>query len=287
MDVQDISVRLIHKAEIQRYNELMQAHHYLGSLNPVGETLRYIALWQDQWIALITFTSAALKCTARDQWIGWRYRHQFDRLNLVTNNSRFLILPHWHYPNVASRTLSLCQKRLLTDWQTHFGHPLLLLETFVDPARFQGTLYKAANWEFLGTTKGYRRSANAYQANGSVKHIYVYPLQRNARKLLSEPLLTTHYHTGASKLMLTADQMSRLPELFRTIKDPRRSQGQRHRLSTILGISIAAVLCGRVGYKGISQWANSPWAESAVSGLNVPVNKESSTFLACRRFATC
>ncbi len=257
MDVQDIYVRPILKAEIQRYNELMQEHHYLGSLNPIGETLRYVAVWHDQWVALITFTSAALKCAVRDQWIGWRYRNQFDRLSLVTNNSRFLILPDWHIPNLASRTLSLCQKRLPADWLEHFHHPLLLLETFVDPTRFQGTLYKAANWQLLGSTKGYRRSANAYQVNDSPKLIFVYPLQRNARKLLSEPLLNTHYQTGTPRLMLTADQMTSLPELFRTIEDPRRSQGQRHRLSTILGISIAAVLCGRVGYKGISQWANS------------------------------
>ena len=143
MDVQDIYLRPIRNDEIKRYNELMQAHHYLGSLNPIGETLRYIALWNDQWVALLTFTSAALKCAVRDQWIGWRYRNQFDRLSLVTNNSRFLILPDWHIPNLASRTLSLCQKRLQADWQTHFGHPLLLLETFVDPRRFQGTLYKS------------------------------------------------------------------------------------------------------------------------------------------------
>ena len=126
MDVQDIYVRPILKAEIQRYNELMQEHHYLGSLNPIGETLRYVAVWHDQWVALITFTSAALKCAVRDQWIGWRYRNQFDRLSLVTNNSRFLILPDWHIPNLASRTLSLCQKRLPADWLEHFHHPLFI-----------------------------------------------------------------------------------------------------------------------------------------------------------------
>lgn len=235
----------------------MQSHHYLGSLSPIGETLRYIALWHNQWIALITFSSAALKCAVRDQWIGWHYRHQFDRLNLVTNNSRFLILPDWHYPNIASRVLSLCQKRLPADWLAHFHHPLLLLETFVDPERFQGTLYKAANWQQLGTTQGYRRYARAYQANTSPKRVFVYPLQRNARRLLSQPLINPDYQCGMPRLMLTADQMTTLPELFRAIEDPRRSQGQRHRLSTILAIATAAILCGRVGYKGIAQWAQS------------------------------
>jgi hypothetical protein len=253
----DITVRPITEQEVSRYNDLMQAHHYLGALQPVGETLRYIALWRHQWIALISFSSAALKCAVRDQWIGWSYRHQFDRLNLVTNNSRFLILPQWHHPNLASRTLSLCQKRLPADWMERFHHPLLLLETFVDPTHFQGTLYKAANWQLLGMTQGYRRQARAYQAHASPKMIFVYALQRNARRLLSTPRLIPDYQCGAPKLMLTADQMKTLPDLFRQIPDPRRAQGRRHRLSTILAIATGAVLCGRVGYKGIAEWAQS------------------------------
>lgn len=235
----------------------MQTHHYLGASRPIGETLRYIALWQDQWIALISFSSAALKCAVRDQWIGWSYRHQFDRLNLVTNNSRFLILPQWHYPNLASRTLSLCQKRLPDDWIKHFHHPLLLLETFVDPAHFHGTLYKAANWQLLGLTKGYRRVANIYQANSSPKIVLVYALQRNAQRLLSKPILAPNYQCGSPKLMLSADQMKTLPELFQGISDPRRTQGRRHRLPTILAIATGAILCGRIGYKGIAEWAQS------------------------------
>ncbi|PSJ16925.1 hypothetical protein C7H79_10805 [Nitrosomonas supralitoralis] len=89
-------------------------------------------------------------------WIGWRYHHQFDRLKLITNNSRLLILPQWHTPNAATRILSLCQRRLQTDWMRHFHHPLLLLETFVDPQHFHGTIYRAANWIIWGSTKGFR-----------------------------------------------------------------------------------------------------------------------------------
>jgi len=253
----DITVRPITPQEVNHYNDLMQAHHYLGASRPIGETLRYIALWRDQWIALISFSSAALKCAARDQWIGWSYRHQFDRLNLVTNNSRFLILPQWHYPNLASRTLSLCQKRLPTDWIEHFHHPLLLLETFVDPEHFLGTIYKATNWQPLGLTRGYSRLAKVYQVNSSPKMIFVYALQRNARRVLSKPVLDPNYQCGTPKLMLSANQMKTLPELFNTITDPRRTQGRRHRLSTILAIATGAILCGRIGYKGIAQWAQS------------------------------
>ncbi|WP_218141644.1 Druantia anti-phage system protein DruA [Nitrosomonas sp. Nm51] len=146
MQLKEIVVRPVTQQEQADYHKLMQRHHYLGSVRPVGETLHYVATWRTQWIALLGFSSAALKCAPRDQWIGWRYRHQFDRLNLVTNNSRFLILPQWHIPNVATRILSLCQRRLQADWVRHFHHPLLLLETFVDPQHFHGTIYRAANW---------------------------------------------------------------------------------------------------------------------------------------------
>jgi len=252
-----INVCPIHDQEISRYNELMQAHHYLGALAPIGETLRYVATWQNQWIALISFSSAALKCRVRDQWIGWSYRHQFDRTHLLTNNSRFLILPQWHYPNLATRILSLCQKRLSSDWIARFKHPLLLLETFVDPQHFRGTIYKAANWRELGLTRGYSRTAGAYQPNASPKIVFVYPLQRNARHLLHQSQLRSEYQFGETRLMISAVQMKTLPELFSAIEDPRRTQGRRHRLSTILGIATGAVLCGRIGYKGIAQWAQS------------------------------
>lgn len=258
LQLKELHVRPLAAHERSHFHELMQAHHYLGSAHPIGETLYYVAIWQSQWVALLSFSAAALKCAARDEWIGWRYRHKFDRLNLVTNNSRFLILPQWHYPNAATRILSLCQRRLQADWIEHFQHPLLLLETFVDPQRFQGTIYKAANWTLLGHTKGYRRSSpTAYQHNGSPKLVFAYPLQRNALNLLSQSQLDPVYQCGAPNLMLTADQMTTLPALFGAIGDPRRTQGRRHRLATILSIAAGAILCGRIGYKGIAQWAQS------------------------------
>ena len=162
MDLYQITVRPVLKCEERRYVTLMRAHHYLGALPKIGETLWYVATWRAEWVALLSFSSCALKCAARDQWIGWCYRNQYDRLHLVTNNSRFLILPNWHYPNFASRILSLCQKRLPDDWLFTFSHPLVLLETFVDPQRFAGTIYKAANWRYVGQTKGYRRIRECY-----------------------------------------------------------------------------------------------------------------------------
>jgi hypothetical protein len=127
----ELSVRLVRPSEEQRFQRLMQEHHYLGALPKISETLWYVASFADQWVALLSFSAPALKCSARDRWIGWTHRHQYDRLKLLTNNSRFLILRDWHLPNLASRILSLCQKRLPTDWQTAFGHPLVLIR--VDP----------------------------------------------------------------------------------------------------------------------------------------------------------
>jgi hypothetical protein len=136
----------------------MQDHHYLGALPKISETLWYVATFGDQWVALLSFSAAALKCSARDRWIGWDFRHQYDRFKRVTNNSRFLILPDGPFPKLASRVLSLCQKRLLVDWQAVFGHTVVLLETFVDPQQFQGTIYKADNWIYVGNTKGFHRT---------------------------------------------------------------------------------------------------------------------------------
>jgi len=93
VQLNDLHVRPITEEENGRFHVLTQTHHYLGSAHPVGEVLHYVATWLGHWVALVSFSAAVLKCAVRDEWIGWRYRHQFDWLNLVTNNSRFLILP--------------------------------------------------------------------------------------------------------------------------------------------------------------------------------------------------
>jgi hypothetical protein len=260
LNLQDIIVQPLGQAEQARFQSLMQTHHYLGDLRKIGHTLRYVASIHGQWLALLSFSAAAWKCAARDQWIGWSFRYQYDRLHLIANNSRFLILPEHHYPNLASRILSLCEKRISHDWRKHFGYPLLLLETFVDPQFFQGTIYRAANWLYVGDTKGFRRiRKGASQGYSSTpqhpKRIFVRPLMKQTRAHLSQAILKPVYRYGAPKIMLTADQMRNLPEFFAEIPDPRRRQGQRHSLSTILAIATAAVLCGMQGYKAISGWA--------------------------------
>jgi len=234
----------------------MQQHHYLGALPKIGNTIWYVVTCNNEWLALLSFSAAALKCGARDRWIGWGHRLQYDRLHLVANNSRFLILPTCHYTNLASKVLSLCRRRIQQDWQVRFGFPLLMMETFVDPSRFIGTIYHAANWQLIGNTKGYQRTRNGYSnTRQASKLVFVQLLQRNGRSLLSASPLPQQYVSGAPRMKLTADQMRSLPGFFKTIHDPRRAQGRKHPVHVVLAIAAGAILCGMRGYKAISDWA--------------------------------
>jgi len=256
LHLSEVIVRPVFVSEEARFKSLMQSHHYLGAIPKIGNTLWYIATREDQWLALLSFSAAALKCGARDRWIGWGSRHQYDRLHLIANNSRFLILPHCHHHNLASRVLSLCRRRIQGDWIEHFGYPVLLLETFVDPTRFLGTLYHAANWRYVGDSRGYQRIRGGYSPTASSpKRVFLYPLQRNARILLSHPRLDKTYQSGAPRMKLSAEHMRSLPAYFLPITDPRRPQGRRHPLPAVLAIATAAVLCGARGYKAINDWA--------------------------------
>lgn len=257
VDVRGVLVRPVEPSEEARYKALMEEHHYLGFLPKIGETLWYLASWQNEWVALLSFSAAAWKCAPRDRWIGWSYAHQYDRLKLVVNQSRFCILPDWHVPNLGSRVLALCEKRLSFDWHERLGHPVLLMETFVDPTRFRGTVYKAANWILAGTSSGYRRVSTGYIHAGSPKMVFLKPLGRNARSLLSGAVLDPSLKTGGTKIMLCAAAMYSLPEFFAAIPDPRRTHGRRHRLATVLALAAGASLCGMRGYRGMGDWAKS------------------------------
>jgi hypothetical protein len=252
-----LRVRPVEPSEQTRYQEHLARHHYLGDLAKIGETLWYVATWQDQWVAQLSLSAAALKCGVRDRWIGWDFRTQYGRLKLIANNSRFLILPEWHRPNIGSRVLSLLERRIGGDWQARFGHPLLLLETFVDPRRFHGGVYRAANWTELGLTQGYRRTKGGYSNEvDAPKRVFVRALCRDPQRQLTHPERQRLQLTGAPKIMLNAEQMRSLPQCFATIADPRRAQGRRHRLPVVLAIAAGAILCGMRGYKAISGWAD-------------------------------
>jgi hypothetical protein len=252
-----VIVRPVIKEEEVKYKELMEQHHYLGFIPKIGETMWYLASIDGEWVSLLAFSASALKSKARNEWIGWSYRYHFDRLKLIVNNSRFLILPGWHIKNLASRVISLCLKRIVDDWVSVFGHKIVLAETFVDPGRFCGTVYKASNWLYIGDTKGYSRTKNGYSEDvGKAKMMFVRPLCKDAKRILSQPILDDSYKIGGGKMKLKAEHMYSLPEFFKTIPDPRRAQGRRHSISTVLAIATGAILCGMRGYKAISDWAD-------------------------------
>jgi hypothetical protein len=256
IDLKQICVRPVLESEEPRYRELMQQHHYLGDVAKIGHTLWYVATYKQEWIALLSFSASALKCAARDRWIGWDFRLQYGRLKLIANNSRFLILPDWHRPNVGSKVLALCQRRIGADWLAHFGQPLLLLETFVDTARYRGTVYRAGNWSCLGQTQGSRRIRGGYSArDGSPKLVFVRALRHDAQAELSRPLIRPDYRQESPRIMLAAEHMCALPSYFKDIPDPRRAQGRRHPLPVVLAIAAGATLCGMDGYKAIAGWA--------------------------------
>ena len=252
----ELQVRTVERSEEARYQDQMARHHYLGDLPKIGETLWYIATWREQWVAQLSMSAAALKCGVRDRWIGWDFRSQYGRLKLIANNSRFLILPEWRRPNIGSRVLSLTERRVGADWQARFGHPLLLLETFVDPRRFYGGVYRAANWIELGLTLGYRHTRDGYSNEADApKRVFIRALCRHPQVQLTQPTREHLQLTGVAKIMLNAEQMRSLPQCFTLIADPRRSQGRRHRLPVVLGIAAGATLCGMRGYKAICDWA--------------------------------
>ena len=248
-------VRPITADERSDWDTLMATHHYLSFRSLVGESIRYVAVLQGRWVALLGWSAAALKCRPRDTWIGWPQFIQWQRLHLIANNSRFLILPDVYIPNLASKILSLNLKRLANDWDNLHGHPVLLAETFVDTSRFNGTCYKAANWIYLGQTQGFGKSSSRYFHHGQKKGVFVFPLNKRALCWLTDPLPNPKLIRKVTPMKFTKKQINDLLDALRAIPDPRHKQGLRHRKISILAIAICAVLCGSRSYAAIAEWA--------------------------------
>lgn len=181
-----LTIRLVSSQEHYLWNYLVYHYHYLGLPTLVGEHLRHFAFVGGQVVACLAWTSAAWKVKARDQFIGWDEPTKRKNLYLIANNSRFLILPWIKIKYLGSKILSLSLRRLSNDWQKTYGHPLYLAESFVDHSRFKGTCYQAANWNYVGQTKGSAKKGNDYHYHGRPKAIYLYPLHRHFRRLLTD-----------------------------------------------------------------------------------------------------
>jgi predicted transposase YbfD/YdcC len=248
-------VRPIKPDERERWDGLIREYHYLGSELMVGETLRYVAESDGEWLALLGWAAAALKCAPRDRWIGWPPEVQWQRLKLVANNVRFLVLAHANVPNLASRVLALNLKRLSRDWRAARGHPVLLAETFVDAARFRGTCYRAAGWIELGRTRGFRKASNGgYVKHGEQKLMLVHPLVADAAKRLRKAVPEPDWRLDGSALRLSDGAVDALWQRLQSLPDWRKAKGKRHQLVPTLALAMCAIISGARGYAAIAEW---------------------------------
>src|SRR6266567_977225 len=158
------------------FNSLLEQHHYLRYEQPVGEHLKYLVWGQSRPLACLAWSSAPRHLGARDRYIGWNAEARRRNVRFLAYNTRFLILPWVKVKHLASHILGRVAARICQDWESFYGHPLYFLETFVDPERFRGTCYYAANWIRLGETTGRGKASNSYDANRSIKHVLGYPL---------------------------------------------------------------------------------------------------------------
>jgi hypothetical protein len=166
------------------YNEFIHRYHYLGYKPLTGAQKRYLVFAGKQLLALLGFGASAWQIADRDRFIGWTREQRKRNLQLVVNNARYLILPWVKCHNLASHILSLAAKRLPDDWQQQYGYRPVLLETFVHKDRFRGTCYRAANWLHVGQTTG-RGKLGGHRSRLPIKHVFLYPLSRNFRRILT------------------------------------------------------------------------------------------------------
>ena len=194
---------------------------------------------------------------------------QFRRLHLIGNNTRFLVLPEASgIVNLASRTLSHSVRRLRADWTARYGHPLEIAETFVDPALFRGTVYRAANWVRVGCTRGFARHNGSYtDPHGSPKEMFVRALRRDARRRLADPVDRPEWACRATPVRYAPTELRSLRDGFAALPDSRRGQGRKHRLETVLSICALAQLAGLAGPVA-TQWhfiSRQFWRQISVS----------------------
>ena len=257
--VRGVTVRLVESAaEIRHWDQVIREHHYLGLRSMIGETLRYVAELDGQWVALVGFASPALKVTARDQFIGWTPEQQQARLIYIANNVRFLIVSGYHVPNMGSRVLGLALRRLSDDWQAVHGHPVLVCETFVDPSRFDGGVYRAAGFTHVGETSGFAKSGDTWVEHGKPKLVWVRALRRRACDLLRQPFLTPALMREPAVVdpnTLPLSGARGLVAYMQAVADPRMRRGVRHSMASVLAVCALAVICGMRSYRAIGQWA--------------------------------
>jgi hypothetical protein len=249
VDLKQVRVVVLTDPEERRQcQRLLRQHHYLGSLKAVGEQMCYAAVdSQGLWLALLVISAAAKHLKHRDQWIGWTRAQRDRRLSLVVNNSRFLILPHAHTPNLGSRVLRLTLDRLSRDWQERYGHPVLVVETFVDPDQFDGTVYSAQGWEEVGLTDGWGRCRRDYYVqHDKPKRLFVREVVKNARRSLQaehlKPSLVPVEKKAGARCYHKCGQIQALTEHFKVLPEY-RGRVESYPVWSLVTLMLLAMLC--------------------------------------------
>ena len=246
-----------------RCDELIVEHHYLHDATLVGEQLRYAITYKGRWLGVATWSAAAFHIKDRDQFIGWDFQQCRRRRSLLANNSRLLILPDCHYPNVISRFMKLMLGRLSADWLEHWGHPLAMVETFVDPRLYQGTAYKVSGWSHLGQTAGWKRdAADFYLKHDAPKQIWVKELMKNARVKLRAAQLPPPWakveEQARSRCTQTVKEIRSLMEsLHRDLPEFRRAQALGYPVAGLVCLVVMALATGvRKGPDDLADYAD-------------------------------
>ena len=259
----ELRVELVSTKQKARWDRLVRQHHYLKNARLVGEQLRYVVTdTRGRWLALIGWSAAALHLKARDQSIEWTDAQREARLHLLAQNSRYVILAdRQQLPNLATRAMALCLRRLSGDWQKAYGHPIVMVESFVDRQLFRATAYKAGGWQALGYSAGFKRvSEDFYQRHDRPKELWVKALEPRAWDWLRAeqlPAALARYEKAVPPACgVVAEQMSSLWERFEQVPEWRQPHGKRHRLPTVLTIIALACLAGvGEGYRAVSRFA--------------------------------
>jgi hypothetical protein len=250
-----VTVRLLADDQVGQFNFYLEREHYLESSRFAGQSLRYVAEVDGQWVALLSFSAPALHLKARERWIGWSARQRARRLGLVVNNSRFLVLPErQRYPNLASRVLGLVLRRLSSDWQQHWGHPVLVVESFVDESVYRGTCYRACGFQAVGATEGFKRSSrDFYQEHGQPKQLYLRELRAGACQRLRQARLPKELVAYEAEVTgpcpFRAPALENLFERFSALRDSRYGHGLRHKQRFVLASAAVCTLMGACGYR--------------------------------------
>jgi len=276
-------VRPIVAGELERFNAELSTHHWLGH-RLSGRVLRYVATIDGEWVAVAGFGSAALACTAREEFLGWDRELRLRRLGLITSNQRFCMLPAGRRPHLASAVLGACLRRLPADHLAVWGQPVLAVETFTDPARHTGSCYAAAGFTPVGPSAGYARNRGTKIRHGQPKLYWLHPLHRHGLGALSaafdSPL--THPRQGRPPVdmnTLDIDGPGGLLAVLGQVPEHRKARGIRHQLPALLAVATAAVLSGADSTAAIAQYART-LTQPALATLGVRRNKRTGTHVA-------